>query len=98
MSDANLTGDNADLEALFDSIASTRTAPASPAPAAAPAPTTSAIGDSDDLQALFDSVASTAAAPSMEVGTVEVLEAEEDESTEQERVFKRIGHMKIELL
>jgi len=99
MSDANLTGDNADLEALFDSIASTRTAPASPAPApaAAPAPTTSAIGDSDDLQALFDSVASTAAAPSVEVGTVEVLEAEEDESTEQERVFKRIGHMARQL-
>jgi len=33
MSDANLSGDSADLEALFDSIASTR-----PEPAPAPAP------------------------------------------------------------
>lgn len=66
------TGDSADLEALFDSIAATRDeGAAAPAPAAAPvaapapAPAPAAassdeVGDSDELQALFDSVASTA--------------------------------------
>ncbi|GBG00743.1 hypothetical protein AZSI13_00700 [Azospira sp. I13] len=102
MSDANLTGDNADLEALFDSIASSQTAPAAPAPASTPvaesAPAASVTGDSDDLQALFDSVASTAAAaPSPQASAVEVLEVEEDGATEQERVFKRIGHMARQL-
>ena len=49
-------GDSAELEALFDSIASTRSEPAPTAPAPAPAaPVVSAAsalaaGDSDDLQ------------------------------------------------
>ncbi|WP_149424982.1 protein phosphatase CheZ [Oryzomicrobium terrae] len=59
-------GDNAELEALFDSIAASSGAPAAAAPPpAAPAPAPSAIpgtGDSDELQALFDSVAATAPA------------------------------------
>ncbi len=102
MSDANLSGDSADLEALFDSIASARpepaAAPAPAAPAAAAAP--AATNDSDDLQALFDSVAATVA-PVAEPA-VEVIPAAEDgegEATgdERDRVFKRIGHMARQL-
>ena len=58
-------GDSAELEALFDSIASTRSEPAPAAPAqvsaapAVPATSASAAGDSDDLQALFDAVAAS---------------------------------------
>jgi len=54
------SGDNDDLQALFDSI----TEGAAPAPAAPPprlevvSPASSAGGDDDELQALFDSVAS----------------------------------------
>jgi chemotaxis protein CheZ len=58
------TNDSDDLEALFDTVAAQRAAPAAapiPAAAVAPAPapvTTPAAGDSDDLEALFDRVAS----------------------------------------
>lgn len=100
MSDpANLSGDCADLEALFDSVAATRTepiaAPAAPAPAV-PAGLT-ALGDSDDLQALFDSVAATAqpatpTADSAASGVTDVV-AEDDSLDSQDRVFKRIGNM-----
>ncbi|HWU84881.1 MAG TPA: protein phosphatase CheZ [Rhodocyclaceae bacterium] len=53
------TGDSADLQALFDSIAVGNPSP--PPPPAASAP--SASGDNDELQALFDSVASESVAP-----------------------------------
>lgn len=102
MSDANLSGDSADLEALFDSIASARPEPAAaPAPApAAPAAAPAATNDSDDLQALFDSVAATVAP--VNEPAVEVLPAMEDDEgeaggDERDRVFKRIGHMARQL-
>lgn len=103
MSDANLSGDSADLEALFDSIASVRPEPvAAPAPAPAPvAPAASAsTNDSDDLQALFDSVSATVA-PTAEPA-VEVIQATDEDGGEEtgderDRVFKRIGHMARQL-
>ncbi len=80
--------DSADLEALFDSIASD-------IPAAPPPPAKSVTGDSDDLQALFDSVSSDyqVAAP-----TAVPIEAVTDPAAAgawpaQEAVFNRIGHM-----
>lgn len=77
MSNENASGDSSDLEALFDSIASTSATVAEP-PAAPPAPAAAkpaggssllgqalegggATDDSPDLQALFDSVAVKAA-------------------------------------
>lgn len=70
MSDANTSGDSSELEALFDSIASGVSQPASvpvpePAPVAAPRASLmqqaresdGTTDDSDDLQALFDSIA-----------------------------------------
>ncbi|HET7775270.1 MAG TPA: protein phosphatase CheZ [Azospira sp.] len=102
MSDANASGDNADLEALFDSIAAAppAAAPVAPVPAPAAASSIPDIGDSDDLQALFDSVAATTPAAASLSAEVEVLPAgdeTEEEGDEQERVFKRIGHMARQL-
>lgn len=78
------SGDSQDLQALFDSIAST-----SPPPAPVPEP--DASGDSDDLQALFDNVAEQSAEPDI------AIEPEAGGSAEggatQEAVFNRIGHM-----
>jgi chemotaxis protein CheZ len=55
------TGDNDELQALFDSIAdqanSPEPAPVAAAPAAADTAANDEGGDSDDLQALFDSIA-----------------------------------------
>ena len=80
------TGDSADLQALFDSIA-VGAEPAAPA-VAEPDPS----GDSSDLQALFDSVSeqvadSTTAAESVPpaVGS--------GEAAGQEAVFNSIGHL-----
>ena len=61
MSDANLSGDSADLEALFDSIASARPEPAAaPAPAApaAAAPAVAAAGHCRGLGDSGDKIAS----------------------------------------
>ena len=90
--------DSADLEALFDSIASDFTPVAAPA-AASPPP--AADADSDDLQALFDSIAAeTKAAPeapapafvqAQGVGGSEGAVVED--WPKQEAVFNRIGHM-----
>jgi chemotaxis protein CheZ len=80
------SGDSADLQALFDSIA-VGAAPVAPA-VAEPDPS----GDSDDLQALFDSVseqvstAATAAEPA-------AAPVHADAATGQEAVFNRIGHL-----
>lgn len=107
------TGDSADLEALFDSIAATRDeGAAAPTPAAAPvaAPTpapapaaasSDEVGDSDELQALFDSVASTATheeeAPAAAPAPALPVEGAPAGEGNQDRVFKRIGVMAREL-
>ncbi|MBN8429090.1 MAG: protein phosphatase CheZ, partial [Xanthomonadales bacterium] len=92
-----MSGDSADLEALFDSIAGA----AAPAPAASPAsisapvapvPAASAGGDCDELQALFDSVSATA-------GVASAADAGSDAGDwpTQEKVFQRVGHMARQL-
>lgn len=105
------TGDSADLEALFDSIAATRDegAPAAPAaPVAAPTPASAPaaassdeVGDSDELQALFDSVASTTTheedAPAASPIPAQPVEGAPAGEGSQDRVFKRIGVMAREL-
>lgn len=79
-------GDSQDLQALFDSIATT----SAPAPAA---PEPDASGDSDDLQSLFDSVSeqvaesATAAEPDAMPGATGHGEAA------SESMFNRIGHL-----
>jgi len=83
--------DSADLEALFDSIATDyQPAPQPPAPPPAP-PAIAGIGDNDELQALFDSVAS-AAVP--QAAVVSALTSDHpDNWPQQEAVFNRIGQM-----
>lgn len=93
--------DSADLEALFDSIASDFT----PATVSAPdpvvvTPSPSADGDSDDLQALFDSVAAETVATHTVVDTpAEMMPGGPSDAAvavdwpKQEAVFNRIGHM-----
>lgn len=106
MSDANISGDSDDLEALFDSItagasASAPSPAAAPAPAPAPAPATPTLmqqareggdtDDSDDLQALFDSIA--AQAPAAASSAEPPAEAWEG----QGKVFQRVGQMARQL-
>ncbi len=92
---SDTSNDSADLEALFDSIATDYRAPApAPAPVAAPvAPAVAATnsGDSDDLQALFDSVA----AESQMLESEQPGEAQQtvDAWPTQEQVFDRLGRM-----
>lgn len=89
------SNDSADLEALFDSIASDF----SPAPVAAPAPPPTpahaklGTADSDDLQALFDSVSAETAANASDALHVNNADDGSDEWPKQEAVFNRIGHM-----
>lgn len=102
MSDANISGDSDDLEALFDSIAAGASASA-PSPAAAPAPASATptlmqqareggdTDDSDDLQALFDSIA--AQAPAAASSAEPPAEAWEG----QGKVFQRVGQMARQL-
>lgn len=80
------SGDSADLQALFDSIA-VGAAPAAPV-VSEPDPS----GDSDDLQALFDSVSEQVTA-SAQATEPEVAPAASDDATVQEAVFNRIGHL-----
>jgi len=92
------TNDSADLEALFDSVASDYALPAAtPAPTPAPAPGPAAGADSDDLQALFDSIAAeavTAQAPAAPTSAEPAETAMGGEDwPKQEVVFNRIGHM-----
>lgn len=93
--------DSADLEALFDSIASDFTPVAAPAPAAVASPPPAADADSDDLQALFDSIAAETVAV-QEPAPSTVAQAQGGGAAEggivedwpkQEAVFNRIGHM-----
>lgn len=89
-----MSGDSAELEALFDSIAGVP-APAAAVPPPAPQIAAAAVGrvdssgDSDDLQALFDSVASEHSP------VTEAAAAADDEADwpGQERVFQRVGNM-----
>ena len=104
----NTAGDNPELEALFDSIAESRSVPPAPAAAPAPAPRPPAgnsAGDSDDLQALFDSVAAEAGGfdighqAAAEANEVDVVPAEAiaEDWPGQDRVFNRIGNMMRQL-
>lgn len=98
------SNDSADLEALFDSIASdyvpeVKTPVVAPAPAPVKADNGSA--DSDDLQALFDSVSAETAAAQVStdaVGQQPVAPPQSGETwPKQEVIFNRIGHMAREL-
>lgn len=88
--------DSADLEALFDSIASDF-APEPTVPSPVPAPAKLADGDSDDLQALFDSVSLETQVvrqeASPQAGNEQSSPVAADGWPQQEAVFNRIGHM-----
>lgn len=103
---ADESGDNDELQALFDSIAKTTPAdmPAvSPAVVQAVSSVVSEAGDSDELQALFDSMAGTAAtsipaaAPVVEeaVNLKEVVAAASSMSAEErhQQAFLQIGQL-----
>lgn len=89
------SNDSADLEALFDSIASDFSpAPvAAPAPPPAPAQAKPDTADSDDLQALFDSVSAETAAHAADAQMAVDAGDGSEEWPKQEAVFNRIGHM-----
>ncbi|NMG63659.1 protein phosphatase CheZ [Azoarcus indigens] len=96
------SGDSDDLQALFDSIASTPAVKPAPTPAPVAAPAGGDTGDSDDLQALFDSVAAEFTAPAAPavkpaagaaVASVVAGTEEEDGADKIEGVFTRIGQM-----
>lgn len=80
------TGDSADLQALFDSIAVGSQPPPPPPPAVSA--TVSAAGDSDELQALFDSVVSESSEPAAESAGPEDAEHE---------MYNRVGVMARQL-
>ncbi|MBR0564575.1 protein phosphatase CheZ [Azoarcus sp. L1K30] len=91
--------DSDELQALFDSIASTQSEPEPiaqrPAPAAAPAAPSAGSGseDSDELQALFDSVVAEFDQPD-DAASASAEGAEEAKGeTSPEAVFNRIGQM-----
>lgn len=85
------SGDSDDLQALFDSIAST----SAPAPIVQPEPDTS--GDSDELQALFDSVSADVASPEPAVPAQAAPAAAEGAPSQEEAVFNRIGQLARQL-
>lgn len=80
------SGDSDDLQALFDTIAST---PATPAPVVQP----DTSGDSDDLQALFDSVVADVSEPQQAT----VNSKPEVSGSQDELVFNRLGHLARQL-
>lgn len=77
------SGDSADLQALFDSIATESTLPP-------PAPEPDASGDSDDLQSLFDSVSEQVASATEAASDIPLGAGHE---SHEEAVFNRIGHL-----
>jgi len=83
------SGDSADLQALFDSIAA-GVPPAAPGNAPAPQPA-QAANDSDELQTLFDSVA-WPDQPSAAVAPAPTLAADS-----RDAVFNRLGHLARQL-
>lgn len=80
------SGDSADLQALFDTIAGGAKA------APAPAPRVDAAGDSDDLQALFDSVVAQVDAAAAGEPVSEPAEAPPGDLA-----FQRLGQMARQL-
>ena len=93
-----MSGDSADLEALFDSIAGA-SAPPPPPPVATPAPATRAseVGDSDDLQALFDSISAESAPSAPPLNAASAAVDGDEDFPGQEKVFQRVGHMARQL-
>jgi chemotaxis protein CheZ len=77
------TNDSEELQALFDSVAASTTAPVVAKPAAKP----DTSGDSDELQALFDNISAQ-----NEVQQVDVSEGPTDDL-----VFNKLGHMARQL-
>lgn len=91
---SDTSNDSADLEALFDSIATDYRASAPVATPVPPGAASSSHGDSDDLQALFDSVAAEAQQVSPTVSPAPSGESPAVESwPTQEQVFDRLGRM-----
>lgn len=105
---ADESGDNEDLQALFDSIAETANAAHQPLPEVSPAVVGAVAsvvqntGDSDELQALFDSVSSSGdgaapsgANPAESVNIKEAVAASSQMSAEerQHQAFERIGQL-----
>jgi chemotaxis protein CheZ len=97
------THDSADLEALFDSIASAVQPAPAPVAAPTPAPVPAAVKtesgpatqDTDELEALFDSIALAAApeeAPAAEQAP-HGSDLHDAESCPADKVINRIGHM-----
>ncbi len=105
------SGDNDDLQALFDSIATgmtpavEMTAPSSAATNQAQTQASDAFGDNPELQSLFDTVSAQAGvgAPSIELAAVPPMEPAilgDPTQTRDERaayVFQRVGHMARQL-
>jgi chemotaxis protein CheZ len=104
---ADESGDNEDLQALFDSIAETANAAHQPLPEVSPAVVGAVAsivkntGDSDELQALFDSVvgdpgeAPQGATPAEAVNIKEAVAASSQMSVQerQHQAFERIGQL-----
>jgi len=106
MSADDLSGDSRELEALFDSIASTIATQSIPTPAVSPGVSllqqlvegSSEGDDSDELQSLFDSVVAAQQASAADSGRVSVQEGAAGEAWQgQDRVFQRVGQMARQL-
>ena len=95
-----MSGDSAELEALFDSISGASAPPAPPPPTApvpSPAARVSEAGDSDDLQALFDSISAESAPKPVPVTASATVADGDEDFPGQEKVFQRVGHMARQL-
>jgi chemotaxis protein CheZ len=106
MSTDDMSGDSRELEALFDSIASTIAAQPTPSPVSSPGVSllqqlvegSSEGDDSDELQSLFDSVVAAQQASAADTGRVSVQEGAAGEAWQgQDRVFQRVGQMARQL-
>lgn len=106
MADENTSGDSVELEALFDSIASSAAgAPAGPASVQEAKPSLmqqarendSGTDDSPELEALFDSVASQHNAKVLDSVIGQVPVSENGEWPIQDKVFKQVGQMARQL-
>jgi chemotaxis protein CheZ len=84
------SGDSEDLQALFDTIAST----SAPAPIVQAEP--DASGDCAELQALFDSVSADVSTPAPAAEPI-AQAAASDAATQEEAVFNRIGQLARQL-
>jgi chemotaxis protein CheZ len=103
------SGDNEDLQALFDSIAATGNGGGTTVKAVVREVEVDTSGDSDDLQALFDSVSSQVSQPAASLQQASSSSAQivdpvmsaaagnEDKDAVAMQVFNRIGHMTRDL-